>query len=173
MGCPFDPPRCLAEHIRPALKHWTDRPDSTWYGAACPAHNDHKNSFSIRAGTHDRITYRCYKNCTRADIRTALIRAGVPAGCLPPIRRRTKTRLATEPAAPDPDITTTIGKILESGRPHPERLLEIAVLLWHSGQVPAGLELQVLADRVGISRATAYRHAAQLTHYVGSPTLQG
>jgi hypothetical protein len=49
----------------------------------CPAHNDRERSLSVSVGERARIIWHCHAGCDPLAVRAALIRGGIPAGCLP------------------------------------------------------------------------------------------
>jgi hypothetical protein len=154
MTCP-DPQQCLSDHIRPRLSGWADSATSHGqYHARCPAHDDHKASLSVTVGERGFIICHCHRKppCTPADIRSALIRAGVPHSCLAPVRGQ----------HPEDRLVSAILAILEDG-PGPAGWLRIAAAVLNGGQIPHGADLLRTAARIRLSRRTAYRAAASVT----------
>ena len=153
MTCDDDPRFCLGDHIRPHLEGWSSSgPRSHEYQACCPVrtHADRHPSLSVGIGDRRRIVWCCHAGCSEADVRAALVRAGVPDGCLPRVRaQRTED-----------ELVTALTVILEQQPPGPLRDLLIATLLWHRGKLPRGRELVALGKRAGLSRRTTYRVTA-------------
>lgn len=153
MSCPDDPAWCLVDHIRPHVAGWArsgDRPNQ--YRSLCPVrdHGDTHPSLAIGIGDRGYIVWNCFKGCDQADIRAALVRLGVPDGCL----RRVEGQRTED------ELVSALTKILENEPPGPGRELLIAATVWGRGMVPRGNELEQLAHRAGITRTTAYRVTA-------------
>jgi hypothetical protein len=147
-----DPRWCLGDHIRPRLDGWArsgPRPDQ--YRARCPAHPDRKPSLTIGIGDRGRIVWDCKAGCPPAAVRSALVRAGVPDGCLPPVRGQ-----RTEDA-----LVAALVTLLTTMPPGRARDLAIGAEVYGHPRSRAGWV--ALARRLGISRATANR-VTDLSH---------
>jgi hypothetical protein len=142
-----DPQWCLGDHIRPRLDGWVksgSKPGQ--YSARCPAHDDQRASLSVGIGERG-ILWHCHRGCSDADVRAALVRRGVPDGCL----RRVAGQRAED------ELVSALTAILESERSGPARDLRMAAVVWNRGKIPRGAELEALAARARLSRSTAYR----------------
>jgi hypothetical protein len=142
---------CLGEHVTPHLENVTrsgGRPHQ--YRARCPAHDDRSPSLSIGIGERGQIIWHCHARCTEADVRAAMIRRGVPDGCL----RRVRDQRTED------ELVSTLIMILEKEPPGPARDLMIAAAVWHDGEMPAGAELIMMGMRAGLSRRTIFRVTA-------------
>jgi hypothetical protein len=144
---------CLDWHIRPHLaKTEVYRGDpakgfGTGYSAQCPAHDDGHASFTVSIGLRC-IWYQCHAGCDQLAVRTALIRRGVPAACLPVPRER-KSELVDELAR-----VLTTGD-MEDGH----KVLLALALVRGMGELPRGGKLEDLAAETGtVSRPSAYRY---------------
>jgi hypothetical protein len=146
--CPEDDPRfCLPDHVLPHLDGWTRSPTiPNQYYARCPAHGGHKRSLGIRVGDQGRrIVWNCRADCSQAEVRAAMVAAGVPDGCLPGVRGQ-----RTEDA-----LRSAIIAAFRTVRPGRER--ELAILAAVFGEPRSKAALVRLAERFGIPRSTAYR----------------
>lgn len=146
MAC-LDPIRqCLYEHIRPHLASADVENDGNRIRARCPACGTSR-TLTISAGQHGRATYNCFNHhCDPAELRAALIKAGVPSGCIP-LSKSTDTTIAQ-----------TIAAAIQQGtRANRARTL-LRVYLIAQGHVrwPKGTELEKLAAECGVSKAEAY-----------------
>jgi len=141
-----DARECLSDHIRPRLAGWAESASTPGqYRALCPAHDDRRASLSLGVGDRGAVLWHCHAACSAADVRAAMVRAGVPDACLPRVAgQRTEDELAS-----------AISEILERG-PSPAGWLYIAALVWHDGAIPRGAALAALAARIGIGRTAAY-----------------
>jgi hypothetical protein len=152
MGC--DAGRaCIHDHVRPWLNapKISDAGDS--YRALAPCHADRTHSLSVSIGATGRAVWCCHacqkrlgKEAAQAETRNALIRSGVPAGCL---------RRPADDAARFEEVMNwlTFGK---DSSPH--KVLRLAAYLRGYGyDLPGGEELRSLAEDCGVSLAEAYR----------------
>ena len=78
---------CLFQHIRPhlakAVRVVPDSPDfSLACDCICPVHGDDHRSLRISVGRNC-LYLKCFAGCDELAVRRALIKMGVPAGCLP------------------------------------------------------------------------------------------
>lgn len=124
--------------------------------ARCPVCKSDRRALTVSAGDWRRTTWRCHngpggEGCDGAEVRAALLRAGIPAGCVP--RGDGVERSRAELA-----IT-----ILTSGNHEhaAARLAALAVLRGHT-RWPRGHELEQLASDAGVSRGSAYEVARKL-----------
>jgi hypothetical protein len=152
--CPEPAEFCLGDHVRPHLDRCSPsggKPGQ--YRARCPAHDDRKASMSIVVGDRARIVWHCHAGCPETDVRAALVRAGVPDGCLRPLRAQ-----RTEDA-----LVAALTTLLETERPGPRRDLLVAAVLWNGCRLPRGRDLVALGARAGLSRRAVYRVTASAT----------
>ena len=149
--CDFDSAEdCIAAHIAPRVDAQRSPTDKRqWYGR-CPLHPSAGRKLSIRIGDHQRIVWQCWKGCAAADVKRALLRAGVSARCVP--WKPAGSELDVERLRDLEDMATEIEKIIAGGdAKNVQRLrLLIGMQLWECDRHEA-------ARRLGISQATAYR----------------
>lgn len=150
----------MADHLGLALDV---RPGSNGQWAArCPGHDDAKRSLSLTIGSKgQRIVWKCHAGCEAGEVRRAMLAKRISPSCIPwnPVRER-----ASKPApAPDRDVLAEIEQIIlaEEGNPQRMRLL-IGMALWDCGRKEA-------AEKLGISRATAYRAVSPVRQNCRSP----
>lgn len=141
---------CIHDHVWPNLREPKPAGDGGYYALA-PCHDDATHSLSVSTD-HGRILWNCFACKERlgndmAQIRTrsAMIRDGVPAGCLPPTREQTESAL---------DV---VRDILHSDASQVDKVFRLAVLVECGGEMPAGSELDRLGEWCGVSRRAAYR----------------
>ncbi len=144
--------QCIGDHIRPWLDGWHDNGSKPGNGKArCPSCG--RRSLTVEPGSRGaRIYFRCWGTggCDWLEVRAAMVRGGVPDGCLP-VRRTQRT---------EDELAATLTAILEGDGDPAERLVVIAVVLWNGGMLPRGAALEALARRARLSPATAYRVTA-------------
>src|ERR1019366_8777944 len=149
MGCDAGEP-CVHEHVFPRLKDPTAAGEHG-YRALATCHPDVSRSLSV-SWIDGRIIWNCFACKERlgnekAQIatRNSLIKRGVPARCLP----QGKDDLAAQMEA----IREIVGN---DGKPA-QRLFRIAAILggW-GGELPAGDDLEALADSCHVSQRTGY-----------------
>jgi hypothetical protein len=153
VGCDArDPEHCLHDHVRPWLKEAKPNDRGDTYSALAPCHDDTTRSLSVSVGDRRAIIWNCFACRERlgndmAQIRTrsALIRAGVPARCLP------MTRTQSE------GIVDQVRDIIHGDGGLPDRMFRLAVLLECGGEMPSGGELKDVAEWAGVSGRAAYR----------------
>jgi hypothetical protein len=146
--CDLPARQCLEWHIKPRLRKPRASEDGNGYRALCPAHDDHKHSFSISVSEDGkRLRYQCFACNNRSRERLALIRElGIDARCLPlPAREKEDLldwieRLATAPTDNHAEIRLWIVAALEGYR-----------------ELPQGGELDRVAARSSVSRGWAYK----------------
>ena len=145
MACPDPIRQCLYEHIRPHLASADMENNGLRIRARCPL-CDTPRTLTISAGEHGRATYNCFKRHDPAELRAALIKAGVPSGCIP-LSKSTDTTIAQAIAA----------AIQQGTRANRARTLLRAYLI-AQGHVrwQAGGELVKLAAECDVSRPEAY-----------------
>ena len=142
---------CLSDHIRPHLTQaQAVEPDSAdfthGYDAICPAHDDGRRSLRVAVG-YSRVYLKCFAECDELAIRAALIKDGVPQHCLPITQQRTGDLLdQLADVTQDPDME------------HGHKVLLIAAMMRGMTTLPRGVELEVMAGEVGVSRASAFRY---------------
>jgi hypothetical protein len=147
----------LAWHIQPYLREAKPAADGRSIRALCPAHDDHRHSFSIGIGDRGEIAYQCFAGCDVLGVRADLIRDGIHPGCLPVPRARRE------------DLIEQLWQILGSGtKDHAIIRLRIAAALDGRSRLPRGDELAALAARAGISRRTAFNARRTSTDNPGS-----
>jgi len=73
------PDRCAYEHVAARIPKGREGDKSN---RLCPCHDDRKASLSINPGHTHRVVWRCGAECSEADIREALLEAGVDESCL-------------------------------------------------------------------------------------------
>ena len=148
MACDAPPRQCLEWHIKPKLIKARESDDGNGYRALCPAHKDRHHSFSI--GISDdgkRLLYRCFTCDNRRRERLALIsECGISPGCLP------------VPAREKEDLLDYIATLASADTDnHAEvRLRIMAALEGYYPDLPRGRELERIAGRSSVSRATAF-----------------
>jgi hypothetical protein len=150
MGCGAEGDVCLNEHVFPWLKD--PRPAGKLsYRALATCHNDTSPSMSV-SWLDERIQWNCFtckdklgNEDAQIATRNALIRSGVPARCLPQGKADAESQLNT--------IRDILG---HDGKPA-QRLFRIAAILggW-GGELPAGDDLEALADSCRVSHRTGY-----------------
>jgi hypothetical protein len=138
---------CIGDHIRPWVANWTPhrgRPGSA--RGTCPVreHRDKQTlSVSVKGG---RIVYNCFAGCSTAEVRAGLIRADVPAECLP--------------LSADDKLRMDLARVLEAEPRGARRDLLIGVLVFNDGVLPTGAQLVRLGKRIGLSKSAIYRDTA-------------
>lgn len=114
--------------------------------ALCPVHDDREHSLGVSVGEKRRVVWQCFAGCTRTRVRAALVELGVPSGCLPLVTREKE------------DILDLIRQIVTADTPdHGAVRLRVVAALEGFTDLPRGAELDRLAERAGVNRATAYR----------------
>ena len=139
---------CLGDHIRPRLDGWHANGSKPGHAKArCPACG--RQSLALRPGDKGaRIVWYCHVGCDWHDVRTAMIRRGVPDGCLP-TRRAQRT---------EDELMSRLAAIFDSQDYDPAvYLLLIGAEVFNDGRMPHGHDLEALADRIGMSCSSAYR----------------
>jgi hypothetical protein len=148
LACDAPPRQCLEWHIKPKLRKARESEDGNGYRALCPAHDDRSHSFSISVSDDGkRLLYRCFACENRRRERLALIHeCGISPGCLPtPAREKEELLDYIEGlAAADTDNHAEV------------RLRIMAALEGYYPDLPRGRELERVAGRSSVSRATAF-----------------
>ncbi len=141
MACGLSPAYCLTDHVVPALGGVKPLNASGEIRALCPAHGDRDPSLTLGV-RNGRIVWHCFRKCPQETIRTAMIRAGVPPGCLPRPRR--------DPTAVLEEIVTLACKDMNPV----EMRLRIT-------ELAAGISRKQAAELLGLSRASRFRYQCQ------------
>jgi hypothetical protein len=150
VGCDIED-ACLDLHVFPCLKDPQKATKGLSYRALAPCHPDVSRSLSV-SWLDGRIVWQCFacaeklgREEAQIATRNALIKARVPSRCLPQSKADAEAQLEA--------IREIVGN---KGKPA-QRLFRIAALLggW-GGDLPAGDDLEALADSCHISHATAY-----------------
>jgi hypothetical protein len=146
MACDAPPRECLAWHILPHLASGRPNESGASVRALCPVHDDREHSLGVSIGDKQRVTWQCFAGCPRARIRSVLVERGVPSGCLPLVTREKE------------DVLDLIRQAVTADTPDhgAVRLRVLAALEGYAG-LPRGGELDQLAARARVNRATAYR----------------
>lgn len=141
---------CIHDHVWPRLKDPKPAAKGNGYRALAPCHPDTTHSLSV-SYVMGRIVWNCFacterlgKDIAQVLTRNMLIRAKVPAQCLP------QNRVDAE------DQLNTIRQILGDKDTGNRRILRIAMLLGGYDEVPSGAELRALAEDCCVSLRTAY-----------------
>lgn len=71
---------CFTGHVLPKIERFR-RDGEQGYGC-CPWHDDAHASMSIRPGDKVRFVWCCETGCDPADVRSGLLRRGIPEGCV-------------------------------------------------------------------------------------------
>jgi hypothetical protein len=146
MRCNEPAEMCLGDHIAQHLEQARQVRHGQW-SALCPAHGDSNASLSIGVGHPRRIVWQCQAGCNWIDVRTAMIRRGVPDGCLP-CGREQRT---------EDELIALLLPIVKEG-PSTLTHLRIAAIAKGLGALPrGGTELAELAAMANVPRSTAYR----------------
>lgn len=146
MACDSPPRECLAWHVLPRLLSPKPNTAGDSVRALCPAHGDREHSFGISIGDKQRLMWQCFAGCSRVRIRAVLIEAGVPSDCLPLVAREKE------------EILDVILKLVTADTPdHGAVRLRVLAALDGLADLPRGGELDRLAQRARVNRATAYR----------------
>lgn len=136
---------CIHDHVRPWLRAPKPKADDG-YRALAPCHEDRAHSLSVSIGGSGRVIWHCFAGCDGEQARAALIRAGVPAGCL---------RRAADDAAGFEDVMNWLVFGADS---HAHKVLRLAAYLRGFGyDLPGGAELRALAEDCGVSLREAYK----------------
>lgn len=114
-----------------------------------PCHDDTKRSLTISVGAR-RIVWCCHacqnqlgKEAAQMRTRSALIRAGIRAVCLPLTRQQVDS------------VVDQFREVLSSGLTQVEKVYQLSVLT-ECGEYPRGGELDRLAEWCHVSRRAAY-----------------
>lgn len=143
MGCSAGD-ACVHDHVYPHLRQ--PRRTANGYRALAPCHRDLTHSFTVSRGDSGRVIWHCFARCTSEQSRSALIRAGVPSGCL--------IRSAEDTASADDVIEGLVfGKLSHAHL----RLRLAAHLRGYGDDLPGGAELAMLAESCGVSLREAYK----------------
>jgi hypothetical protein len=146
MACDVPPRECLAWHILPRLVSGRMNEAGSSARALCPAHDDREHSLGVSVGEKQRVIWQCFAGCTRARVRAELVELGVPSGCLPLVTREKE------------DILDLIRRIATADTPdHGAVRLRVVAALEGYADLPRGGELDRLAAKARVNRATAYR----------------
>jgi hypothetical protein len=146
MPCTDPVAQCLAWHIKPKLAHATITNDGLTIRARCPACDHGKDSLTISAGEHARITWHCFACSGDGEIHRALIAAGVAQSCLPRPKRDDAALI---------DAATAV--LLEGATSrHGWVVLRAHLILHGHSRWPKGKELERLAAEVGLGRTEAF-----------------
>lgn len=146
-----DAAECLHDHARPHLREPKVAAAGDSYSALAPCHDDTARSLTVSVGARRAIIWCCHacqerlgKDAAQIRTRSALIKAGVPARCLPVSRQQ------------DDSMTDQFREILHSDRKKVDKLFLLAVLIECGGDPPVGGELDQVADWCGVSRRAAF-----------------
>jgi hypothetical protein len=140
--------QCYTEHVFPRLDSPKPKDDYSTR-ARCPCHADTDPSLSVSVGRNDRVVWQCFAGCNPLAIRAALIRSGVPPGCL----------IVARPV--QDDVVTQIIKLYEAGLSHAELRWRVwSVLSGYEGKLPpkrryVGGRRKFAAD-AGVGRTELY-----------------
>jgi DNA-binding NarL/FixJ family response regulator len=137
---------CLTNHYALNLGPYTLHRGGLQIRVRCPVCGTGR-VLVISAGRIDRVTWYCHHTppCGGTDIRRALIKAGVPAGCVP------------AGDGTERDVVAEAIDAICAGGPPARTVLRVLAILRGYERWPDGHELVGLADDARISRATAYR----------------
>lgn len=143
---------CIYDHVRPRLKSPVPHEEGDGYDSYAPCHEDSgRRSLSV-SYENDRILWCCHacqnrigKEMAQIRTRSALIKAGVPARCLPVPRELMDAML------------DMIRDVLHSDMSQVDKVYRLAVLTECGGEMPGGTELSGLAEWCGVSQRAAYR----------------
>jgi hypothetical protein len=163
MGCSATPITCREKHIA-AKFGLTPRKAKPWqFEGKCP--NCGHGGFSIIAGDqgHDPLRHVWYCNCFQchcnaADVRAAMLSAGIPDACLGGYKRKDLASRGDENDA----LRAAMAGVLADDkiRALADLKLRMAEVLW--GEAPADWEgFVAFAERAGVSRSKRYEAAAR------------
>ncbi len=139
---------CIADHIAPLLGGRRTSREGPW-SAFCPAHGDHqKRSLRIVSGDRQRIVWMCHAGCSASAVKAAMLKCGVPAGCIP---WRPAAEACDVDGTRDADIVAEITKLIVDQPPAAEFMIRVTELIH-------GVDGRTAAKIAGISQATYYRH---------------
>lgn len=153
---------CVHDHVFPRLRE--PKPAANGgYRALAPCHDDTQHSLSIGIGADGRPLWCCHACTSRigkelAQIRTRqkLIEDGVPERCLP------------IPAVVARSLESQIREIVFGGGSRTHGWLRIAALLEGYDGLPAGHELEALAESCGVGMREAYKARSALQPTTGT-----
>jgi hypothetical protein len=139
---------CIAEHIAPLLGGRCVSAAEQW-SAFCPAHADRqKRSLRIVKGDRQRIVWMCHAGCSASAVKTAMLKLGIPAGC---ITWRPAEEARDVDGTRNADIVAEITKLIVDQPPAAEFMIRVTELIH-------GVDGRTAAKIAGISQATYYRH---------------
>jgi biotin operon repressor len=163
MACDVSKAECLADHVLPHLERVSESgTDPGQYRARCPVreHDDRKPSLSLRIGDKkpDRIIWECHAGCDPAEVRAAMVRAGVHDGCLTRVPgQRTEDALvsallellAAQPFGPLRDLLI-LAMVRRIELPRGKRLVELGetIGLRRTAVLEAGKKLRAVTEPV-------------------------
>ena len=165
MGCRDEPITCRKKIA--ARFGLIPHKDRTWqFGGPCPCCGH--GGFSITAGEQGHFPLRhiwhcnCHRcRCDPADVRTAMLRAGVSAECLGTYARKAAATRAPGDADSDA-LRNAMAAVLADDkiRALADLKLRMAEVLW--GEAPGDWEgFVAFAERAGVSRSKRYEAAAR------------
>jgi hypothetical protein len=164
MGCRDEPITCRKKiAARFGLAPHKDR--SWQFGGACPCCGH--GGFSITAGDQGRFPPRhvwhcnCHRcRCDPADVRAAMLRAGVPGDCLGTFARNRPAAREHDGEAAGLRAAMTLVLADDKIRALADLKLRMAEVLW--GDAPADWDgFVAFAERAGVSRSKRYDAAAR------------
>lgn len=164
MGCRDEPITCRKKIA--ARFGLLPHKDKTWqFVGACPGCGH--GGFSITAADADYFALRhiwhcnCHRcRCDKADVRAAMVRAGIADDCLGAYAR--KGPAAREADGPADELRAAMALVLADGkiRALADLKLRVAEVLW--GEAPGDWEgFVAFAERAGVSRSKRYEAAAR------------
>lgn len=156
MACPLSNAECFRKNVvaREAdlgLKAGKDG----WWSMRCPA-GHHGKPLRLRVGDYCHVFYTDLGHCPDAIVFPALVRLGIPAGCLkrPKVPRQTESRQDADLAGAMLDLAFGEGSATE-------RLIRMT-LLAADGELPEGPMVEVFAANLRVSPASIYRATAEV-----------
>ena len=162
MGCRDEPITCRKK-IAGRLVLAPHKDKSWQFGGPCP--NCGHGGFSITAGDQGHLPLRhiwhcnCHRcRCDPAEVRAAMLGAGVPADCLGAYARKTAAT-RDDPAG---NLRTAMAAVLADDkiRALADLKLRMAEVLW--GEAPSDWDgFVAFAERAGVSRSKRYEAAAR------------
>lgn len=125
-----------------------------WRSRKCPLHPNGK-PLRVKAGDYAHIVYNCRDGAADSDVFDALVKEGIPPGCLAkPKDAGTRPKQDTIPA------DTIWAIVTDDEATSAERLVWIAVAIM--GEIPEKAMVEWLAVELGFKKSLVYRATGKL-----------
>jgi hypothetical protein len=158
VGCLLTAAECFRKHI-------AARPDVTergqgWWSMRCPT-GHHGAPLRFHVGDRVHITYADLGKCPESETYRWLTGQGIPAGCLKRPKDMPGLARPGKVSSEDMALADAILDVAFGDGTTTERLIRCVVLAI-DGEIPEGVTIEVLADRLRLKPRIIYQATAEM-----------